>query len=208
MADATRGRLLEDEADLSQAFAALDTLSGAALNKSTQPHIAESVDVDARSHGAPDATPVVAGDDERLDFFITRDGETFAGTHLIVDVWDATHLDDPAYVERALVGAARKAGATVLSADFHHFQPNGGVSGVVVLAESHISIHTWPERNFAALDVFMCGDARPQDAVPVFREAFEAGRVTVSELRRGVTEPATGPATEAVGFSSAANDRP
>ena len=125
-------------------------------------------------------------EDSRLDFFVTRDGLTFAGTHLIVDLYGARNLDDPAHIEKVLVDAARKAGATVLSADFHHFQPNGGVSGVVVLSESHISIHTWPERDFAALDVFMCGDCRPLDTVAAFKEAFRPERIGLNELRRGV----------------------
>jgi S-adenosylmethionine decarboxylase len=67
----------------------------------------------------------------------------------------------------------------------HHFEPNGGVSGVAVLAESHISIHSWPERSYAALDIFMCGNAEPDKCVPVLRQAFNPGRVAVSELLRG-----------------------
>jgi S-adenosylmethionine decarboxylase len=123
-----------------------------------------------------------------LDFFIRRDGCTFAGMHVIVDLWGAQRLDDPQYIEAALVRAAKMAGAHVLSTDFHHFQPNGGVSGVIVLSESHISIHTWPERDFAAVDIFMCGDARPLDTVPVLREAFSPDRVGVQELRRGMMD--------------------
>ena len=60
-----------------------------------------------------------------------------------------------------------------------------GVSGVAVLAESHISIHSWPERGYAALDIFMCGDANPDACVPVLRQAFRPKRIAVSELLRG-----------------------
>ncbi len=81
--------------------------------------------------------------------------------------------------------AATRAGATILHSHFHHFTPNGGVSGVVVLAESHISIHTWPERRFAAIDIFMCGACNPYDAVPVLRQTFHPDRVDLSEERRG-----------------------
>jgi len=123
---------------------------------------------------------------DQRDYFVTRDGLTFAGTHLIIDLYDAHGLDDPERIERVLVDAARQAGATVLSASFHHFQPNGGVSGVVVLAESHISIHTWPERDFAALDVFMCGDCNPIETVAVLKAAFRPSRVGLNEIRRGV----------------------
>ena len=152
--------------------------------------------VSAYQHGtavkSPDISPSFGNIEERLgnglDFFIRRDGCTFAGMHVIVDLWGASKLDDPKFIEQALVRAAEHAGAHVLSCDFHHFQPNGGVSGVVVLSESHISIHTWPERDFAAVDVFMCGDARPLDTVPILREAFNPERVSVQELRRGMMD--------------------
>jgi S-adenosylmethionine decarboxylase len=80
-----------------------------------------------------------------------------------------------------------EAGATLLHIHLHPFTPEGvaGVSGVAVLAESHISIHTWPERRFAALDVFMCGDAKPEKCVEVLRRRFNAGEVRVNELLRG-----------------------
>jgi len=124
--------------------------------------------------------------DRAPDFFIERDGVRFAGTHLIIDLWEARRLDDHAVVERALRDAAAAAGATLLHLHLHRFTENGGISGVAVLAESHISIHTWPELGYAALDVFMCGDCDPNRAIPVLREAFTPGRVAVEELRRGV----------------------
>jgi S-adenosylmethionine decarboxylase len=73
----------------------------------------------------------------------------------------------------------------------HHFTPNGGISGVAVLAESHISVHTWPERNFAAFDVFMCGDAEPEATIPVFRDAFQPEKISISEHLRGVNMEST-----------------
>ena len=75
--------------------------------------------------------------------------------------------------------------ATLLHIHLHHFTPNGGVSGVAVLAESHISIHTWPEKNYAALDVFMCGDSEPYRAIDVLKKAFGPSNVEVGEHRRG-----------------------
>ena len=77
------------------------------------------------------------------------------------------------------------AGATLLHIHLHHFTPNGGVSGVAVLSESHISIHTWPERGYAALDVFMCGDSEPEKCIDVLKKYFQPGEVKVSELLRG-----------------------
>jgi S-adenosylmethionine decarboxylase len=123
--------------------------------------------------------------EEPKDYFVERDGMKFAGMHLLVDLWGATNLTDPAHIDAALQDAAIAAGATILHSHFHHFSPNGGVSGVLVLAESHISIHTWPERDFAAVDVFMCGACDPHLSVPVLRQAFLPTRVDISEQRRG-----------------------
>lgn len=125
------------------------------------------------------------GEDERKDHFISRDGKLFAGTHLIIDLWGAARLDDLGHVRETLVEAVRVAGATLLHIHLHHFTPNGGISGVAVLAESHISIHTWPERGYAALDVFMCGDAEPVKAIPVLERAFTPACVRCDELLRG-----------------------
>ncbi len=119
------------------------------------------------------------------DFFVERDGRRFAGSHLIIDLWQAENLDDLGLVEDALRRAVEAAGATLLHLHLHHFTPNGGVSGVAVLAESHISIHTWPERGYAALDAFMCGDAEPRRVLPVLQDAFRPGRVEVNEHMRG-----------------------
>ena len=107
-----------------------------------------------------------------------------AGVHLIVDLYDAERLDDIDHIDATLRRCVAAAGATLLHIHLHHFQPNG-VSGVAVLAESHISIHSWPEANYAAVDIFMCGNANPDACVPVLREAFGAKRVGVSELLRG-----------------------
>ena len=119
------------------------------------------------------------------DHFIIRDGVEFAGTHVIIDLWEAEGLDDLARMEAAFREVVETCGATLLHIHLHHFTPNYGISGVAVLAESHISVHTWPERDFAAFDVFMCGDARPELAAEVLSRHFRPGRVDVRELRRG-----------------------
>ncbi|MAO92149.1 MAG: adenosylmethionine decarboxylase [Rhodospirillales bacterium] len=120
----------------------------------------------------------------RLDHFIQRDGMCFAGTHLIIDVWDAANLDDIDHIEATLKECVTVAGATLLHCHLHRFNPEG-VSGVLVLAESHISIHTWPEMGYAALDVFMCGDSRPHEAIAVLKRGFATQNVTVQDLHRG-----------------------
>ncbi len=123
---------------------------------------------------------------ESEDHFITRDGIEYAGTHLILDLWEARHLDDLERMEQAMREAVDVSGATLLHIHLHHFTPSGGISGVAVLAESHISVHTWPERDFAAFDIFMCGDARPEMAIPVLKQAFNPGRMEIRDLMRGV----------------------
>ena len=125
--------------------------------------------------------------DERYDHFVIRNGVRCAGAHLIIDLYDAVGLDDLDLMERTLRECVDTAGATLLHIHLHHFQPNGGISGVAVLAESHISVHSWPEVGYAAFDVFMCGDARPETAVEVLRRAFKAERIAVSEHLRGRT---------------------
>ena len=137
-----------------------------------------------------DGTARVVHDDDdqqedRKDFFIERDGVRYAGNHLIIDLFGAKHLDDIDHVKNTLENCVDKAGASLLHIHLHHFTPNGGVSGVAVLSESHISIHSWPEADYAALDVFMCGDARPELCVDVLREAFEAREVVVKTHQRG-----------------------
>ena len=132
----------------------------------------------------PDVVSTIA-DDDRKDHFVVRNGVRCAGVHLIVDLYDAKHLDSIDRIDEALRRCVAAAGATLLHIHLHHFEPNGGVSGVAVLAESHISIHTWPEAHYAAIDIFMCGRANPEACVPVLREAFKPGRIAVSEILRG-----------------------
>jgi len=147
------------------------------------------VDVEAKASDAGAEVEVQTGKPnarEPRDFFIERNGLRYAGSHLIIDLWDAEHLDDLGAVELALRRCVRAAGATLLHIHLHRFSTNGGISGVAVLAESHITIHTWPERRYAAIDVFMCGATRPHEVVPVLRHAFGAGRIALSEQLRGV----------------------
>jgi S-adenosylmethionine decarboxylase len=119
------------------------------------------------------------------DFFIERDGVRYAGAHLIIDLYDADRLDDLTLMENSLRRCVDVAGATLLHIHLHPFEPNGGISGVAVLAESHLSVHTWPERRYAAFDVFMCGAARPERCIEVLLEAFSPRRVAIEEFLRG-----------------------
>src|SRR3546814_19315947 len=114
-----------------------------------------------------------------------RSGERFAGTHLIVDLWGAERIDDLAYVEDTLRECVEAAKATLLHIHLHHFTPNDGISGVAVLAESHISIHSWPESGSAALDIFLFGPAEPHRAVEVLRAPFRPSPGVVAAHGRG-----------------------
>lgn len=123
--------------------------------------------------------------DVRYDHFIMKNGIRYAGTHIIIDLHEAHHLDNLEIMEQAMRDCVIEAKATLLHIHLHHFQPNGGISGVAVLAESHISVHSWPEAGYAAFDVFMCGNSEPEKAVDVLRKAFKPKRVVVSEHLRG-----------------------
>ncbi|QGZ40446.1 S-adenosylmethionine decarboxylase [Pseudoduganella flava] len=116
-----------------------------------------------------------------------------AGTHLLADLSGIAPalLADCGRIEALLRDAALAAGARIVHSHFHPFGPGLGVTGVVLLAESHISVHTWPEHGFAAVDIFMCGAAAPQRALDVLREALAPRTCTVRSLQRGVDESAT-----------------
>lgn len=122
---------------------------------------------------------------DRKDYFCERDGQRFAGIHLIVDVLNGKRLDDITHIENTFRRCIEVAGATLLHMHMHHFTPNGGISGVAVLAESHMSIHSWPEYGYAALDIFMCGETRPHSAIEVIRESFQPDQIMVTEHLRG-----------------------
>jgi S-adenosylmethionine decarboxylase len=142
----------------------------------------------ARSHlhvvTEDEVAPRDVFDEDRDDHFIRRGGRTFAGTHLIIEVVKGVGLDDEARIQQAFRDCVDGCGATLLHIHTHKFSPQG-VSGVAVLAESHISVHTWPEIGYGAFDVFMCGDAQPWKAVDILRRAFDAEEVRVKELLRG-----------------------
>ena len=105
-------------------------------------------------------------------------------------------LNDVDFIRSAMVGAAKQAGATIVTETFHHFSPHG-VSGAVIIAESHLSIHTWPEYGYAAVDLFTCGDTVSSEAAfNYLRDILESTQVSTMEIHRGQVEmmdPADGP---------------
>jgi S-adenosylmethionine decarboxylase len=110
-----------------------------------------------------------------------------AGIHLLADFYGvADHqLVSCGAIDALLRAGAEAAGATILHSHFHSFGPQQGVTGVLLLAESHISIHTWPEFGFAAADIFMCGDAAPQLALDIIERALEPASRVVQTIARG-----------------------
>ena len=112
---------------------------------------------------------------------------TTYGDHYLVDLHgcDVALIADAKPTEKALLEAATRCGSTIIEYHFHQYQPQG-VSGVILIAESHISIHTWPETGFVAVDVFTSGDVmKPEVAIQILQDAFSADRVDVMKVTRG-----------------------
>jgi S-adenosylmethionine decarboxylase len=103
---------------------------------------------------------------------------------LIIDLYGASHLDDLPHIEQTLRCCIVAAGAKLLHLHLHHFPSGGGVTGVALLAESHISLHTWPEHNYGAFDVFMCGAAKPEVCLPILQASFRPTTFSQTSLLR------------------------
>ena len=119
------------------------------------------------------------------DFWTINKGKAYAGEHVLIDVYGAKDLDCTKKMERVFREAILAANANLLHIYLHHFGEGAGVSGVAVLSESHISVHTWPEREYAAFDIFMCGNAEPDLAVAVIKLAFPGNNYIVNKYYRG-----------------------
>lgn len=108
------------------------------------------------------------------------------GTHIIADLYGCSGLDDLPLIDAALRDATDAIGATLIDLRLHPFGPGQGITGVALLAESHISIHSWPEHGYAAVDVFVCGSAAdPAAAIRLLCHRLHAGRSEISYLQRG-----------------------
>lgn len=110
----------------------------------------------------------------------------YDGRHLIADLHGCARLDDADHIERILRDAAAAAGATILDVRLHGFGPGQGVTGVALLAESHISIHSWPETGYAAIDLFLCGRSHDLEAaLTVMVDGLSASHVERQTIPRG-----------------------
>ena len=105
----------------------------------------------------------------------------------MIDLWDAHGLGDKKLIERAIRDSVKVTGASLLHIHLHRFTPSGGISGIANLAESHISLHTWPERGYAAIDLFTCGsEIDPWLAYQALKRAFRSVRDNAVEVSRGL----------------------
>lgn len=108
------------------------------------------------------------------------------GQHLIVELWDCQHLDSPEIIRKALEEAVKACGGTLLDIKIHSFSPQG-VTGIALIAESHVSVHTWPEWGYAAVDVFTCGNRiNPETAIEPFKKYFQPAHIQLMQIIRGV----------------------
>jgi len=107
------------------------------------------------------------------------------GQHIIADFYDAEELFDMSAVGEILTAAAQAADATVLEMRMHDFGPNHGFTGFALLAESHISVHTWPEHGYAAIDIFMCGSVTPDKSLDILRDYFRPKHEHIQHVSRG-----------------------
>jgi S-adenosylmethionine decarboxylase len=110
---------------------------------------------------------------------------TYAGTHVVADFWHGKEIKTEQQLKQLLRGAAKAACSTPLRVCVYTFEPQG-ITGVILLAESHIAVHTWPEIHYTAVDVFTCGkEARPKAALKFLQDALQPEHVEITEMKRG-----------------------
>ncbi|MBU3933851.1 MAG: adenosylmethionine decarboxylase [Candidatus Omnitrophica bacterium] len=110
----------------------------------------------------------------------------YAGTHLIIELWNGRNFSSLLKIRKILKDSVKACGATLLKINLHKFSPSGGISGVAIIKESHISIHTWPEYKYAAMDIFVCGSVDPYRTIAVIKKGFAPEKIQVAELKRGI----------------------
>ena len=106
--------------------------------------------------------------------------------HILLDLWDTKVKNSINTLRKILKETIKISGATLIHMHFHRFGKEHGISGVAVLAESHISVHTWPERNYIAFDIFMCGDTRPEASATYLIKKLKPRKEILKKIKRGV----------------------
>jgi len=107
-----------------------------------------------------------------------------AGIHILLDFFGAKNINSLKFVRKSLTEATKASKFTLIKVDLHKFSPQG-VSGIAIIAESHISIHTWPEYEFAAIDIFICGGKDAKPAIKSLKKAFKPKKIILNEILRG-----------------------
>ena len=116
----------------------------------------------------------------------------YLGKHYLLELYDcpADILSDPIFIDKKMNEAAHAMEATIVESNFHHFNPLG-VSGVIIIQESHLTIHTWPEYGYAAIDVFTCGKIYMERGIDFLKEEFKAKSSEVKKMGRGAADKFT-----------------
>ncbi len=122
------------------------------------------------------------------DHFIVKNKQEFAGYHILLDLWHVEFNNSIKTLKKIIRQSIQVSGATLLHLHLHRFGKEQGISGVAVLAESHMSVHTWPERGYVAFDIFMCGDTNPQLAAEYLIKTFKPKKEILKKIKRGVTK--------------------
>jgi len=121
---------------------------------------------------------------------VRTNASNYLGRHILAEFFecDSNILNNPKLVEEYMVEAALECGATIVQKCFHLFSPYG-VSGVIIISESHLAIHTWPELGYAAVDLFTCGEqCDPKVAYEFLKKAFGSKDTSYSQLNRGILD--------------------
>lgn len=120
-----------------------------------------------------------------IQWVTNKKNRKYAGVHLLAEFWYGKVIEDSKEIKKILISAAEKCGNTPLGVTIHKFSPQG-ITGVVLLAESHIALHSWPEYNYLAIDIFTCGDkSTPERALNYLKEKFKPKRVEIKKNKRG-----------------------
>ena len=120
------------------------------------------------------------------DHFIIEDNVTYAGKHIIVDLWRSSFDNKINTLKKMIKEAVKLSRAKIINIHMHRFGKEQGISGLAVLAESHISVHTWPEREYIAFDIFMCGDTNPEIATKYLIKILKPKANKVKIIKRGI----------------------
>jgi len=120
-----------------------------------------------------------------IQWIQTNQNQKYAGIHIVADFWLGNIIEDPKRIEEILVEAAKRGNNVPLETAIHKFEPQG-ITGVVLLAESHIALHLWPEYKYLAIDIFTCGDkATPDKSLAYLKEVFQPEKAEVKKIIRG-----------------------